>query len=106
MIHTLTASNLSIDYLNKADSIVTRKENIMKLIYAIQGITIMLMFNISGAWSHGHNRAFRRSDCDHDKGEVRANGNVPHMIEGNDYCIITGDVDPLGHCKSFGDWPC
>ena len=65
----------------------------------------MVIFNISETWSNGRNRTFRGSDRDHDKGEVRANGNAPFVIEGNGNCMISGDADPLGHCKSFGDWP-
>jgi hypothetical protein len=60
---------------------------------------------MSGAWSNGHNRTFRGSDRDHDKSEVRANGNAPCVIERNGNCMITGYADPLGHCKTFGDWP-
>jgi hypothetical protein len=41
---------------------VTGNENTMKPIYAIQDITLMLMFNMSGGWSNGHNRTFRTSD--------------------------------------------
>ena len=84
---------------------VTGNKNTIKLIYAIQDITLMVIFNISGTWSNGHNRTFRGSDHDHDKGEVHANGNAPCVLEGNGNCRISGDADPLGHFKTFGAWP-
>ena len=84
---------------------VTGNKNTIKLIYAIQDIILMVIFNMSGAWSSGHNRAFRGSDPDDDKGQVRANSNAPCVIEGNGNCRISGDADPLGHCKTFGDGP-
>jgi hypothetical protein len=34
-------------------------EKTIKLIYAIQDITLMVVFDISGTWSNGHNRIFR-----------------------------------------------
>jgi hypothetical protein len=84
---------------------VIGNENTIKLIYAIRDITLMLIYNMSGAWSKGHNTTFRRSDRDHDKGEVRPNGNAPCMVEGNGNCTVTGDADSLGHYKTFGGWP-
>ncbi len=65
----------------------------------------MVILNIPGTRSNGHNRTLRRSDREHDKGEVRANGNAPYVIEGNGNCIISGDADPLEHCNTFGDGP-
>jgi hypothetical protein len=84
---------------------VTRNENTIKLIYAIQDITLMLIINMSGAWSNGHNRTLRGSDRDHHKGEVHANSNALCVIERNGNYMIIGDADPLGHCKTFGEWP-
>jgi hypothetical protein len=84
---------------------VTGNENTFKLIYAIQYIILMVILNISGTRSNGHNRTFRGSDPDDDKGQVRANGNAPCVIEGNGNCMISGDADALGHCKTFGDGP-
>ena len=52
-------------------------ENSIKLIYAIQDITLMVVFNISETWSNGHKRIFRGFDPEDDKVEVRANGNIP-----------------------------
>ena len=66
-------------------------EKTIKLIFAIQDITLMVVFNISGTWSNGHNRIFRGFDPDDDKVEVRANGNIPCVIDGNGNCTITGD---------------
>lgn len=83
---------------------VTGNENNIKLIYAIQDIILMVILNISGTRSNGHNRTFRGSDPDDHKGEVSANGNAPYMIEGNGNCIIS-DADALGDCKTFGDGP-
>jgi len=83
---------------------ITGNENNIKLIYAIQDITSMVILNISGIRSNGHNRTFRVSDPDDDKDEVRANGNAPCVIEGNGNCMISGDVDTLGH-KTFGEGP-
>ena len=77
----------------------------IKLIYAIQDITLMVISNISGTWSSGHNRTFRGSDPDDDNGDVRANGNAPCVIEGDGNYMITGDADALGYCKTFGDGP-
>ncbi len=56
---------------------------------------------MSGTRNNGHNRDFRRSDPDDDKDEVLANGNAPCVIEGNGNCMILGDADTLGHCKTF-----
>jgi len=63
----------------------------------------MLILNISGTWNNGHNRIFRGSYPDDDNGEVYSNGNVPCIIEGKGNCMINGEADALGHCKSFGD---
>ena len=84
---------------------VTGNENNIKLIYAIQDITLMAISNISGIWSKVHNRTFRGSHPDDDYGEVRVNGNAPCVIEGDGNYMITGDADALGHCKTFGDGP-
>lgn len=84
---------------------VTANENNIKLIYAIQDITLMVIFNISGTRSNGDKRTFRGSDPDDHKGEISANGNAPYVIEGNGNCMISGDADALGHCKTFGDGP-
>ncbi len=100
-----TAPDLSIDYLNKAGSMVTGNENTVKLIYAIQDITLMIILNTSGTRSNGHDRTFRGSDPDDDKDKVNTNGNDPNVIEGNGNCMIQGDADTLGHCKTFGDGP-
>ncbi len=51
----------------------------------------MVVFNVSATWSNGHNRIFRGFDPDDDKVEVRANGNIPCLIDGNGNCTITGD---------------
>jgi hypothetical protein len=51
----------------------------------------MVIINISETWSNGHNRTFRRVDPDDDKVELRANGNIPCVIDGNGNCTITGD---------------
>jgi len=77
----------------------------IKLIYAIQDITLMVISNISGTWSSGHNRTFRGSDPDYYNGEVRANGNAPCVIEGDGNYMITGDADVLEYCKTLGDGP-
>jgi hypothetical protein len=99
-----TASNLSIDYHNKVGSLVTGNKNTVKLIYPILDITLMLIFYMFGGWSSGLNRTFKGSDRAHDKGEVFANGNAPWVVEDNGNCMITGDIDTVGHCN-FGDWP-
>ena len=56
---------------------VTGNENTIKLIYAIQEITLMVISNMSGTWSNGLNRTFRGSVPDYDNDKVRANGNAP-----------------------------
>jgi hypothetical protein len=84
---------------------VTGNENTIKLIYAIQDITLMVISKISGIWSNGHIRTFRGSHPDDDYGKVLVNGNVPCVIEGDGNYMITGDADALGHCKTFGDGP-
>lgn len=84
---------------------VTGNENTIKLIYAIEDITLMMILNIYGIWNNGHNRTFRRYYPDDDNGEVFASGNVPCMIEGKGNCMIIGDEDALVHCKTFGDGP-
>jgi len=65
----------------------------------------MVISNISGTWSSGHNRTFRGSDPDYYNYEVRANGNAPCVIEGDGNYMITGDADALGYCKTLGDAP-
>ena len=100
-----TASDLSIDYLNKVGVLWSQEMKTLKLIYAIQDITLMAISNISGIWSKVHNRTFRGSHPDDDYGEVRVNGNAPCVIEGDGNYMITGDADALGHCKTLGDWP-
>jgi hypothetical protein len=77
----------------------------IKLIYAIQDITLMVISNISGTWGSGHNRTISGSDPDDHNGEVPANGNAPCVIEGDGNYMITGDADGLGYCKTFGDGP-
>lgn len=84
---------------------VTGDENTVKLIYAIQDTTLMVILNISGTRSNGHNRTFRGSDPDDDKDGVHANGNDPCVIVDNGNCMIHGDADTLGHCETFGDGP-
>ena len=84
---------------------VTGNKNTIKLIYAIQEITLMVISNMSGTWSNGRNRTFRGSDPDDDNDKVRANGNAPCLIEDNSNCMITADADTLRHCKTFGDGP-
>lgn len=84
---------------------VTGNENTIKLIYAIQDITLMVISNISGIWSKVHNGTFRGSHPDDHYGEVDVNGNAPCVIEGDGNYTITGDADALGHYKTFGDWP-
>ena len=51
----------------------------------------MLISNMSEGWSNGHNIAFRVFDCDHDRVEVRTNGNAPSVIENMGNCMINGD---------------
>jgi hypothetical protein len=63
----------------------------------------MLIFNMSEGWSNGHNITFRVFDCDHDRVEVRTNGNAPSAIENMGNCMINGDADTPRHCKTFGD---
>ena len=76
-----TASDLSIDYISKTGFMVTGNENTIKLIYAIQDIiTLMILLNIYGKWSIGHNSTFRGSHPE-DSGEVRGNGNAPCVLE-------------------------
>ena len=82
---------------------VTGNENTIKLIYAIQDITLMVISTISGIWSNGHIRTFRGSHPDDDYGELLVNGNAPCVIEGDGNYMITGDADAMGHCKTFGD---
>jgi hypothetical protein len=82
----------------------TGNENTIKLIYSIQDITLMLIFNMSGAWSTDHDRTFRGSHRDHDKGEIDGNGNALGLIQRNGNCMITGDADTLRHCETFGGW--
>jgi hypothetical protein len=84
---------------------VAGNENTIKLIYATQDITLMVISNISGTGSNGHIRAFRGSRLDDDYGEVHANGNAPCVIEGDGNYMIIGDTDALGCCKTFGDGP-
>jgi hypothetical protein len=84
---------------------VTVNENTIKLIYATQDITLMVISNMSGTWNSGHIRTFRGSHPDGDYGEVSANGNAPCVIEGDGNYMIIGDTDALGCCKTFGDWP-
>jgi hypothetical protein len=61
---------------------VTGNKNTIKLIYAIQDITLMVISNISGIWSKVHNRTFRGCHPDDDQGGVYINGNAPCVIEG------------------------
>jgi hypothetical protein len=56
----------------------------------IQGINLKV-FNVSQTWSNGHSRTFRGLDPYDDKVEVRANGNIACVIDGNGNCTITGD---------------
>ena len=98
-----TASDLSIDCLGKAGFMVTGSENTIKLIYAIQEITLMMISNMPGIWSNGRNRTFRGSDPEDYNDKVLVNDNTPCMIEGNGNCMITGDADALRYCKTFGD---
>lgn len=84
---------------------VTGNENTIKLIYAIQEITLMGISNMSGTWSNGRNRTFRGSDPDDDNDKVLGNGNSPCVIDGNGNCMITGNADAPRHCKTFGDGP-
>ena len=65
----------------------------------------MVISNICGTWNSGHNRTFRGSDPEDDNGKVCANGNAPCVIEGTGNCMITGDANALGYCKTFGDGP-
>lgn len=82
---------------------VTESENTIKLIYPIQEITLMMISNMTGIWSNGHNRTFRGSDPDDHNDKVLVKDNTPWVIEGYDNCMITGDADALRHCKIFGD---
>ncbi len=63
----------------------------------------MVILNINGTRSKAHNRTFRGSDPDDDKGQVSGNGNIPYVIEGNGNCMISGVAGTPGHCKTFGD---
>ena len=83
---------------------ITGNKDIMKLIYEIQDITLMLIFNMSGGWSNSHNIAFRVFDCDYHGGKVRINGNAPSEVQYMANYMINGDADKLGHCKTFGEW--
>jgi hypothetical protein len=76
----------------------------LSLIYATQDITLMVISNISGIWSNGHNRTFRGSDPDDDYGEVHVNGNAPCVREGDDNYLIIEEADVL-YCKTFGGGP-
>ena len=101
-------SNLSSDYyLNNTGCMVAANEKTIKLIYEIQDINLMLIFNMFGAWPNDHNRTLRGSDCDRNTGEVCANGNAPHVIERSfrSNCMITGNADSLEYCRTFGDLP-
>ena len=98
-----TASDLSIDCLGKAGFMITGSGNTIKLIYAIQEITLMMISNMSGIWSNGRNRTFRGSDPDYYNDKVLVNGNTSRIIAGNGNCMITGDADALRYCKTFGD---
>jgi len=89
--------------LTRWGSIVTGNEYTIKLIYAIQDITLMVISNISGIWSNGNIITFIGYHPDDDYGEVRVNGNAPCVIEGDGNYMITGDADAMGHCKTFGD---
>ena len=51
----------------------------------------MVNLSISRAWSNGHNRTFRGFDPDDDKVEVRADGNMSCVIDGDGNCTITGN---------------
>jgi hypothetical protein len=82
---------------------VTGNKDTMKLIYEMQDITLMLIFNMSEGWSNGHSIASRVFDCDQDRGEVCTNGNALSMIEDMANCMINADADKLRNCKSFGD---
>ena len=82
---------------------VTGNNDIMKLIYEIQDITLMLIFNMSEGWSNGHSIVFLVFDCDQVRSEVCNNSNALSMIEDMANCMINGDADTLRHCKSFGD---
>jgi hypothetical protein len=84
---------------------LTVNENTIKLIYVTQDITLMVISNISGTWNSGHIRTFRGSRPDDGYGDVYANGNAPHVIEGDGNYMIIGDTDAHGCCKTFGDWP-
>jgi hypothetical protein len=84
---------------------LTVNENTIKLIYTTQDITLMVISNISGTWNSGHIRTFRGSRPDDGYGDVYANGNAPHVIEGDGNYMIIGDTDAHGCCKTFGDWP-
>jgi hypothetical protein len=82
---------------------VTRNENTIKLIYATQDITLMVISSISRTWNNRHIRTFRMSHPDDDYGEVLVNGNAPCVTEGDGNCMIIGNAAPLGYCKTFGD---
>ena len=82
---------------------VTGNEYTIKLIYATQDITLMLISNISETCNSGHIRTFRGSHPNDDYGEVQVNGNAPCVIEGDGNYMIIGDADPFGYCKTFGD---
>jgi len=82
---------------------ITGDKDIMKLIYQIQDITLMSIFNMYEIWAIGHNITSIAFDCDHDRGEVRTNGNALSVLEEMANYMINGDADTLGHCKTFGD---
>src|SRR5262245_4876059 len=81
-----------------SSSMVTGDENTIKLIYAIQDITLMVTLTISGTWSNDHSRTFRVSYPDDDYGEACANGNASCVINDGNY-MITGVEDAPGHCR-------
>lgn len=48
----------------------------------MQDINLMLIFKMFGARIYDHKKTVIGSNCDHNTGEVCANGNARHVIEG------------------------
>jgi hypothetical protein len=61
----------------------------------------MVIFNVSETWRNAHNRTFRGFDPDDDRIKVRANGNIPCMIDGNGNCMNTGDRRIYCHYNNY-----
>ncbi len=67
---------------------ITGNKDFMKLIYEIQDITLMILFNTPGGWSNSHNIAFRVFDYDYHGCNVYTNGNALPMVQGMAWLTI------------------